>query len=162
MGCLWFIIARFSNFEEDSWVVRYGYENKSIGEQYLAGVYFIITTVTTVGYGDNHALSSAEKIFCCILMIIGVISYTLAISYLASIINARDRRQAKLLSKLEVLDSIRNEFGMNFELYWRLRQSLQYETTKDMSEKQQLLNELPLKLKVDLTNTMYSHEVEGI
>ena len=31
-----------------------------------------------------------------------------------------------------------------------------------MSDKQLLLNELPPKLKVELTNTMFSHEVEGI
>lgn len=55
-------------------------------------MYFILTTITTVGYGDRTAKTNVEIIFCCILMIIGVIAYTMVISQLTIIISANDRK----------------------------------------------------------------------
>ena len=40
-------------------------------------------------------------------MIIGVVSYTMAISYLTSLISARDRRMAKMMQKMDILESMR-------------------------------------------------------
>ena len=37
---------------------------------------------------------------------------------------------------------------MDFEMYWRLRQSLYYDHSKDMTDKMRLLEELPLNLRV--------------
>lgn len=107
LGCLWFIIANLSKDQEETWIYRYNYQNKPTYDQYIASIYFIITTVTTVGYGDFHAHTVSERIFGCGLMIIGVVSYTMAISYLTSLISARDRRMAKMMQKMDILESMR-------------------------------------------------------
>lgn len=75
---------------EEGWVERYDYGNSPKGEQYLAAVYFIVTTITTVGYGDitGSGGSAGEQGFCIVLMLIGVISYSMAISSFMSAISA--------------------------------------------------------------------------
>ena len=88
LGCLWFIIANLSKDQDQTWIYRYEYNDKPTYDQYIACVYFIITTVTTVGYGDIHAKTPIERLFGCALMIIGVVAYTMAISYLTSLISA--------------------------------------------------------------------------
>ena len=41
-ACAWFYQARFSNFQPDSWVVRYAIKDLSAGHQYLISFYWYI------------------------------------------------------------------------------------------------------------------------
>ena len=50
------------------------------GEIYLYSVYFTVTTITTVGYGDMSAGNNSERIYCVIVMMIGVTLFTTASS----------------------------------------------------------------------------------
>lgn len=114
---------------------KFGFIGASVWTTYIASFYFILATITTVGYGDVNASTEAEMIFCCVLMVIGVIAYSISISYLSSIIQAQDAKKAEFKNKLIVLDNIRRQYGMSFEFYWRLRQSLHYDHSKDMTDK---------------------------
>ena len=49
------MIAKLEDFGPETWVVRFGYDGASIFTQYVACFYFIIATITTVGYGDFNA-----------------------------------------------------------------------------------------------------------
>ena len=90
LACIWFLIARYNDFEEDTWVYRYEFVSKPIRAQYLASFYFILTTITTVGYGDISPKNEAEHAFCILVMMIGVFSYSLAIGTFTSLISARN------------------------------------------------------------------------
>ena len=115
------------NFSEKTWIARFSYEDASNSEIYMAGIYFSIATFTTVGYGDISARTMYEMMISCILMVFGVISYSLLIGSLSSIIYSMDTTEKALREKLSTLDMIRKEFGVKFELYWKLRQSLQFD-----------------------------------
>jgi len=43
--------------------IRYGIENYSWDSIYLSALYFSITTMITIGYGDIHPYTSSEMIF---------------------------------------------------------------------------------------------------
>lgn len=161
-SCLWYFIAKMEEFDDNGWVMKHAYQHQSNSELYLIGFYFTITTITTVGYGDMSGGTFIERIFCICLMIVGVVSYSFAISSLSSVISTLDSKQAKLKEKLNILNNIRSEYEMDFELYWKLRQSLYYDHTKDMTDKMKLLKELPGNLKVSVSNLMYRKVVKGI
>ena len=57
---------------------------------YLVGLYFIATTVTTVGYGDVGPVNNIERTFCNVLMFVGVVSFSFATGALGSIIASSD------------------------------------------------------------------------
>ena len=44
---------------------------------------------------------------------------------------------------------------MDFDLYWKLKQSLYYDHSKDKTDKMTLINELPSNLKVLISDVMY-------
>lgn len=49
-------------------------------------MYFIVTTVLTVGYGDITAVNMAEKCFCVLMMLVGVFSFSYSTGTLSAII----------------------------------------------------------------------------
>jgi len=57
---------------------------------YCVAFYWTITTITTVGYGDIEGTNDFERIFCAVIMIIGVILFSLANGALASIVGTDD------------------------------------------------------------------------
>ena len=52
----------------------------------MVGLYFIATTVTTVGFGEVVAMNNIERFFCCFLMFIGVCAFSFTTGALGSII----------------------------------------------------------------------------
>lgn len=57
---------------------------------YITSCYFVVTTMSTVGYGDISAGTRAERVFCTLLMFIGVVSFNFISGALASIISSYD------------------------------------------------------------------------
>lgn len=51
---------------------------------------------------------------------------------------------------------------MSFELYLRLRQCIHHLHLNDNKDNQFLLNELPNKLRLELSNVLYQQEVKNI
>ena len=103
MGCLFFLVAKFNNFEPDSWVFKNGLIETPPDRQYLFGVNWALQTLTTVGYGEITASSVGEKITAIIWMIGGVGFYSYTIGGLASMIADIDKKTAQLQYKLQTL-----------------------------------------------------------
>ncbi len=96
MACMWFLVAKLNDFDPDSWVVVHGILDSPAPYQYLVSVYWALQTLTTVGYGDIHAISTSEKIAALLWMIIGVGFYSFTVGNLSSIINTIDVKAAHL------------------------------------------------------------------
>lgn len=52
VACFWHFLAKFEDFNEDTWVSRYGLNEKGMTDRYTAAFYWSFQTLTTVGYGD--------------------------------------------------------------------------------------------------------------
>ena len=74
-------------------------------ELYLNSLYFMILTVTTLGYGSN-AYDVREVIGCMILQIIGVVGYASLSGLLANHLTALDSKKADQQQKLDILESM--------------------------------------------------------
>ncbi len=83
IGCMWFLQAKFNDFNPDCWVVKFGYQDKDAGMQYLAAIYWALQTLTTVGFGDIVSVSTAEKVITIFWMIFGIGFYSFTIGNLS-------------------------------------------------------------------------------
>ena len=50
---------------------------KKVELQFIDSLYFMTTTMTTVGYGDKKGESEKERILLCIIMFFGLAMFTL-------------------------------------------------------------------------------------
>ena len=91
-ACLWIISASLVNDEGyiGTWLEGFEDEDRSNTGIYALSFYWTVTTITTVGYGDIGGTNNFERIFCAIVMIVGVIAFSFANSSLTSIIQNYD------------------------------------------------------------------------
>ena len=74
------------------------------------------------------------RIFCIILLIIGVVGFSFAIGSLSSVLSSLDAKAAKLKEKLQTLEDIRTEYKIPYDLYRRLRLAMNYDPSKNADE----------------------------
>lgn len=89
-------------------------------------------------------------------MIIGVISFSFASGSLASILQNSDAQDAQFQSKVYTLNRIYKEYFLPLDLYARLKQSLKYNQKQDIDDLNQFVDELPHKLKIEVS--LFIHE----
>lgn len=88
--CLWVMMAKWSGDDDPTvvtWISVSGFFEIDGFQLYSAAFYFTITTITTVGYGDVRGFNPNERIFCTFLMLVGVFSFSMLSSSIASIIH---------------------------------------------------------------------------
>ena len=84
----------FSLQSYPSWITHTNLINESLIQKYVASLYFMITTMTTVGYGDIICISFIERIYHIILLFLGTLLYTFLVSKISNI------WQMKVMNKL--------------------------------------------------------------
>ena len=125
--CLWIIIPQLhtdtDNFE-GTWM-----ENAQAltdSQLYAKSFYWTITTITTVGYGDISGSNATEWVFCSLMMIIGVISFSFANGSLASILANYDEQNAELQEKVNILNKVYKQYYLPLDLYVRCKRNLEH------------------------------------
>ena len=155
ISCLWLIIPQFLNTEEEglvnTWLEPYVVDqDASIKEIYILSLYWTITTITTVGYGDISGTNSTERIFCSLIMLIGVISFSYANGSLSSILTTYDSNNVPMEEKMDILNSINKDFEIPSELYLNCKKNIELVGTLgvDFAKIDDFLDEMPPKLKI--------------
>ena len=108
ISCMWVIIPQLTNDKAKgvtgTWLEQFEDDNLNVRQIYVLSLYWTVTTTTTVGYGDIDIANSIERIFCAIIMLIGVISFSYANGSLSSILTTYDVQNAHLTEKLNILN----------------------------------------------------------
>lgn len=77
IACLWNLLGKSS--EGPNWLIAYGIQDESWYVKYITSIYWAITTMITVGYGDVKPINSNEKLFGIFTMLLAccVFAYTM-------------------------------------------------------------------------------------
>ena len=77
-----------------------------LGTRYITALYFCVTTLTTVGYGDITAPTNFTRMFAMMLMLLGAAGYSLLISQMSNFLISRDTRKEAEEKQMESLTSL--------------------------------------------------------
>ena len=96
LSCLWVFFCVFAENEPETFVDD-SFKNMEVADRYLTSLYFIITTFSTVGYGDISAVTNSEKIMSVFAELLGGMIFGMLVGTLSSIIT--QGRMAEQLCK---------------------------------------------------------------
>lgn len=129
VSCLYVILANYISPDElgtGTWMYNYMTQpNFGDGDLYVVSFYWTIQTITTVGYGDVATTNTYERIYACIIMILGVLAFSFASGSLASIISNLDSKHALLKYKLEIIEGIKKDFKLPKKLYLKVKNNIE-------------------------------------
>ena len=145
-----------------TWMEEYDLEKMSDTDIYVVAIYWAVQTITTVGYGDVSSVNSTERMFCAMMMVIGVISFSFANGSLTSIMQNYDVQNAEYQSQMESLNKIYHDFRLPLDLFIRIKKSMGYEIKKDIQDHQKFLDTLPVKLKTEVSLYVYEQRYNKI
>jgi hypothetical protein len=115
-ACFWIIINE-QELSPERWSFPLEVAKASPSSIYFAALYFIITSMTTVGYGDASAHTATERVFCIGLMIIGVVLFTFLSGAIASVITSFDDVNSVTQNKVHYLNKIFTQYDLGQSLY---------------------------------------------
>ena len=151
--CLHIFISRNSI---PNWIINNNLIESSYISIYFTSLYFIITTLTTVGYGDITGKTIKEIIFQIFLLIVGIVAYSWVISNISNIIQEKNKLTEKFNNKLRILDDIKLKYNdMSKEIYTKIYRHLEYTHLNYHNDPKMLIDTLPYGLKNSLLNEMY-------
>ena len=160
--CIWFLVAKLEDLSPDSWVVRLGYIDASNFQIYILSFYWTLMTVTTVGYGDVSAGTTSERIYNLFIMSFGVLMYSFTIGSLSSILATMDQKNEEMNQKLQILAGIKKEYNLDKDLYDKVRKVIKFDLSRNQKDKMEFLQELPNKLRIELSQIMHDKVVQSL
>ena len=144
-SCLFIFIGKNSY---PSWIIKINMQDDIYLEQYLTSIYFIIVTITTVGYGDITGITHNELFFQICLLIVGTIGYSFTISYISNMIIKTNEKSKNFEKNMEIINEIKlNNPHMKNSLYNELLRNVYNMKLYEKKDKHILLDSLPLSLK---------------
>ena len=147
---------------DDSWIFINGLEKMSFIDIYIGATYYIVMTVTTVGYGDVLGKTKNEILFQIIMIIVGTCIYSWMISSVSNYVKKMSGKDLKYQEKMQILEEIKLNNHISEKLYNKIYRLLNYRKYREEeTEKNVILESLPNSLKNTLLIEMYKVYING-
>ena len=147
-----------------NWILKSNSQDKSTFLLFLTSFYYLITTMTTVGYGDFVCSSSFnEMIFEIILLSIGITAYSWIVSNIGNYVK-NESYASMLYNKDEaILEDIRISYpNMPFNLYQKIFHHLNSRKIRqNHCNSNILINNLPYSLKNKVLLTIHKQTIKS-
>lgn len=143
-------IAGFIHTFACIWINLTGHDGDVI-TIYNKAVYWTVTTVATVGYGDITPTTNASRIFAIIVMLFGIAFYGFIVSKISTFLFQKDRRSEAKTEKMEHLVAFLSHYKVPASLKQEVFGFYEHRLHAMMNdEEERILGELPPGLKNEI------------
>ena len=104
LGCFWFLLHMTHPDPEHTWLAIYdggSGVDAGVWTQYLYSVYWALTTLTTVGYGDIVAVNDRERTYALGTLAVGAVFYGFLLSTVTDLVRNADPNKVRITAKLD-------------------------------------------------------------
>ncbi|XP_060884421.1 potassium voltage-gated channel subfamily H member 4 isoform X2 [Labrus mixtus] len=166
MACIWYMIGRMEIETTDTWEISWLHElgkrldtpyiNNTVGgptvrSSYIAALYFTLSSLTSVGFGNVCANTDAEKIFSICTMLVGALMHALVFGNVTAIIQRMYSRRSLYHTRMKDLKDFIRVHGLPQQLKQRMLEYFQ--TTWSVNngiDVNELLHDFPDELRADI------------
>ncbi|KAM3821074.1 voltage-gated delayed rectifier potassium channel KCNH4 [Vipera latastei] len=166
MACIWYVIGRQESNDPVTWDIGWLHElgkrieapyvNISVGgpsirSAYIASLYFTLSSLTSVGFGNVCANTDAEKIFSICTMLIGALMHAVVFGNVTAIIQRMYSRRSLYHTRMKDLKDFIRVHGLPQQLKQRMLEYFQ--TTWSVNngiDANELLHDFPDELRADI------------
>lgn len=128
-ACLWLWIG-LRELGPDGWIQRLGLMRDNFQDLYLRSLYWTVTTLATVGYGDITPKTTAEIILAILMMITGVSLYAFAVGNVVSIVNDLDAGRTQHTNRQSAITSYLSRSKVDPEIIEKVRRFNDYQWSR--------------------------------
>ena len=141
LACMWIYIALYVTHgsshaaQNNNWMVEGGIRDTQIYAIYTAAIYWAMTTLTTVGYGDISPTSTGERLLSTGALVVGIAINALFIGRMSVLLlefteaTTRKRRHRQLVEKICGQYNFPSKLRSRIELLTQMRFSGRYAST---------------------------------
>ena len=147
-----------------NWIIKAGFQDQSHIMLYLTSFYYLMTTMTTVGYGDIVGVSLNEIIFQIIVLSVGITIYSWVVSNIGNYVKNESYASMQFNKDETILEEIRiSHPNLSFKLYKQIYQHLHARKIRQQQcDSNLLINSLPYSLKINVLFTMYKQTINNL
>ena len=161
-ACLWLWIG-LQNPGADGWIARLSLERSDFFDLYLHALYWTVTTLATVGYGDIVPKTHPEIIMAMLTMLAGISMYAFAVGNVVSIINDLDEGRTHHAKRQSAITSYLSRNGVATEVIQRVRRFNDYQWARTHGFRQnEMLEDLPEELLSEVMFGILHDTVERV
>uniref|UniRef100_A0A0E0C5B3 Potassium channel n=1 Tax=Oryza meridionalis TaxID=40149 RepID=A0A0E0C5B3_9ORYZ len=165
-ACFYYLLADRYPVPTSTWIGNYmaDFHERSLWIRYVTSVYWSITTLTTVGYGDLHAENTREMIFNIFYMLFNLGLTAYLIGNMTNLVVHGTSRTRNYRDTIQAATS----FGVRNQLPPRLQDqmishiSLKYRTDSEGLQQQEILDSLPKAIKSSISQYLFFHLVQNV
>jgi len=164
LGCFWFGIHVLSGYidptnEQPTWATEYDNgraadDDTPLEIRYLYSVYWSVTTLTTVGYGDVVPQNTFERLYALGTMLLSAIVFGYLISNIGALVASADRQAAKKEANLDMVRDYVKFRRLPYDMATRVKKHYSfYYTQRSSFNEVELLDGLPPSLGSEVIAT---------
>ncbi|HOB60810.1 MAG TPA: ion transporter [Candidatus Competibacteraceae bacterium] len=124
IACIWYLIPSLTGRGETSWLAKVPSTDPST--LYIRALYWVVTTVVTVGYGDVTPVNNYEYVFAIMVMLVGAFMYAFIIGNIANLLRNLDAERARYYRRVEAIGAYLDERPIPLRLKSQVRDYYDY------------------------------------
>ncbi|XP_020597290.1 potassium channel KAT3 [Phalaenopsis equestris] len=160
-ACVYCWMAYHHRIIEKTWLGKPvpDFKERSIWLGYTYAIYFSISTLTTVGYGDLYADNMWEKIFCILLMLFNIGLTAYLIGNMTNLIVHEASRTFMMREASHKLSRYASKNGLPETLRTQMMQHVKLKFKTAELQQEEVLNSLPKAIRSSITQYLFQKTV---
>ncbi|KAI4344080.1 hypothetical protein L6164_011352 [Bauhinia variegata] len=163
-ACFYYLIAARYHDPGKTWFGTEDFLEHSLGTRYVTSVYWSITTLTTVGYGDLHPVNCREKIFGIFYMFFNLGLTAYLIGNMTNLVVHDTSRTRKFRDTIHAASSFaqRNRLPVRLQEQMLAHLCLKFRTDSEGLQQQETLDSLPKAIRSSISHHLFYDLLDNV
>ncbi|CAI0543058.1 unnamed protein product [Linum tenue] len=166
-GCFYYLIAARYHNPERTWIgasLGNNFLERGLWIRYVTSMYWSITTLTTVGYGDLHPVNTREMIFDIFYMLFNLGLTAYLIGNMTNLVVHGTSRTRRFRDTIQAASSFahRNQLPVRLQDQMLAHLCLKFRTDSEGLQQQETLDSLPKAIRSSISHYLFYSLVDKV